>query len=77
MGFQGDANRRNGEPCRVPVAHHLLVNLKSFSYNSVGEDTDIFFSLYDLREGRAIRWEESRPRLLERTTDVLIGWFSD
>ncbi|XP_068598199.1 dedicator of cytokinesis protein 3 [Brachionichthys hirsutus] len=53
--IQGDANRqRHGEPCRVPVAHHLLVNLKSFTYNSVGEDTDIFFSLYDLREGKTI-----------------------
>lgn len=55
-GFQGDgARQRHGEPCRVPVPHHLLVNLKSFTYNSVGEDTDIFFSLYDLREGRTIR----------------------
>uniref|UniRef100_A0AAQ5ZQI3 Dedicator of cytokinesis 3 n=1 Tax=Amphiprion ocellaris TaxID=80972 RepID=A0AAQ5ZQI3_AMPOC len=24
---------RHGEPCRVPVPHHLLVNLKSFTYN--------------------------------------------
>ncbi|RVE72625.1 hypothetical protein OJAV_G00039410 [Oryzias javanicus] len=52
---QGDNNKqRHGEPCRVPVPHHLLVNLKSFSYNSIGEDTDIFFCLYDLREGKAI-----------------------
>ncbi|XP_034063839.1 dedicator of cytokinesis protein 3-like, partial [Gymnodraco acuticeps] len=46
--------QRHGEPCRVPVPHHLLVNLKSFTYNSIGEDTDIFFSLYDLREGKTI-----------------------
>ncbi|KAK5934693.1 hypothetical protein CgunFtcFv8_015065 [Champsocephalus gunnari] len=46
--------QRQGEPCRVPVPHHLLVNLKSFTYNSIGEDTDIFFSLYDLREGKTI-----------------------
>ncbi|KAM7401548.1 hypothetical protein PAMP_016855 [Pampus punctatissimus] len=53
---QGDNTRqRHGEPCRVPVPHHLLVNLKSFTYNSIGEDTDIFFSLYDLREGKTIR----------------------
>ncbi|XP_035518551.1 dedicator of cytokinesis protein 3-like [Morone saxatilis] len=53
---QGDGTRqRHGEPCRVPVPHHLLVNLKSFTYNSIGEDTDIFFSLYDLREGKTIR----------------------
>uniref|UniRef100_A0A669EPB4 Dedicator of cytokinesis 3 n=1 Tax=Oreochromis niloticus TaxID=8128 RepID=A0A669EPB4_ORENI len=45
---------RHGEPCRVPVPHHLLVNLKSFTYNSIGEDTDIFFSLYDLREGKTL-----------------------
>ncbi|XP_076740478.1 dedicator of cytokinesis protein 3 isoform X3 [Maylandia zebra] len=52
---QGDnARQRHGEPCRVPVPHHLLVNLKSFTYNSIGEDTDIFFSLYDLREGKTL-----------------------
>uniref|UniRef100_A0A3Q0RDM2 Dedicator of cytokinesis 3 n=1 Tax=Amphilophus citrinellus TaxID=61819 RepID=A0A3Q0RDM2_AMPCI len=52
---QGDNTRqRHGEPCRVPVPHHLLVNLKSFTYNTIGEDTDIFFSLYDLREGKTI-----------------------
>ncbi|XP_034725347.1 dedicator of cytokinesis protein 3-like [Etheostoma cragini] len=54
---QGDSTRqRPGEPGRVPVPHHLLVNLKSFTYNSIGEDTDIFFSLYDLREGKTIRY---------------------
>ncbi|XP_034021811.1 dedicator of cytokinesis protein 3-like [Thalassophryne amazonica] len=52
---QPDGTRhRHGEPGRVPVAHHLLVNLKSFTYSSIGEDTDIFFSLYDLREGKTI-----------------------
>ncbi|XP_078803962.1 dedicator of cytokinesis protein 3 isoform X5 [Oryzias latipes] len=52
---QSDNNKqRHGEPGRVPVPHHLLVNLKSFSYNSIGEDTDVFFCLYDLREGKAI-----------------------
>uniref|UniRef100_A0AAX7TPX1 Dedicator of cytokinesis 3 n=1 Tax=Astatotilapia calliptera TaxID=8154 RepID=A0AAX7TPX1_ASTCA len=55
MVSQGDnARQRHGEPCRVPVPHHLLVNLKSFTYNSIGEDTDIFFSLYDLREGKTL-----------------------
>uniref|UniRef100_A0A672Z8Y3 Dedicator of cytokinesis 3 n=1 Tax=Sphaeramia orbicularis TaxID=375764 RepID=A0A672Z8Y3_9TELE len=48
------SRQRHGEPCRVPVPHHLLVNLKSFTYNSIGEDTDIFFSLYDLREAKTI-----------------------
>ncbi|XP_066526496.1 dedicator of cytokinesis protein 3 isoform X4 [Hoplias malabaricus] len=52
---QGDSVRqRHGEACRIPVPHHLFVNLKSFTYNTIGEDTDIFFSLYDLREGRHI-----------------------
>ncbi|KAJ7999325.1 hypothetical protein DPEC_G00193210 [Dallia pectoralis] len=39
---------------RIPVPHHLLVSLKSFTYNTIAEDTDIFFSLYDLREGKQI-----------------------
>lgn len=60
VDLQGDGTRqRHGEPCRVPVPHHLLVNLKSFTYNSIGEDTDIFFSLYDLREAKTIRWERT------------------
>uniref|UniRef100_A0A8K9V583 Dedicator of cytokinesis 3 n=1 Tax=Oncorhynchus mykiss TaxID=8022 RepID=A0A8K9V583_ONCMY len=42
------------EPCRIPVPHHLFVSLKSFTYNTMGEDTDVFFSLYDLREGKQI-----------------------
>uniref|UniRef100_A0A8C2KXH7 Dedicator of cytokinesis 3 n=1 Tax=Cyprinus carpio TaxID=7962 RepID=A0A8C2KXH7_CYPCA len=42
--------QRHGDSCRMPVPHHLFVNLKSFTYNTIGEDTDIFFSLYDLRE---------------------------
>uniref|UniRef100_A0A8C7DDD3 Dedicator of cytokinesis 3 n=1 Tax=Oncorhynchus kisutch TaxID=8019 RepID=A0A8C7DDD3_ONCKI len=42
------------EPCCIPVPHHLFINLKSFTYNTMGEDTDIFFSLYDLREGKQI-----------------------
>uniref|UniRef100_A0A3B4D5M2 Dedicator of cytokinesis 3 n=1 Tax=Pygocentrus nattereri TaxID=42514 RepID=A0A3B4D5M2_PYGNA len=52
---QGDSVRqRHGDACRIPVPHHLFVNLKSFTYNTIGEDTDIFFSLYDLREGKHI-----------------------
>ncbi|GAA6106955.1 dedicator of cytokinesis protein 3 isoform X2 [Tachysurus ichikawai] len=46
--------QRHGDAGRVPVPHHLFVNLKSFTYNTIGEDTDIFFSLYDLREGKHI-----------------------
>ncbi|KAK1799712.1 hypothetical protein P4O66_006243 [Electrophorus voltai] len=52
---QGDGVRqRHGDICRVPVPHHLFLNLKSFTYNTIGEDSDIFFSLYDLREGKHI-----------------------
>ncbi|XP_036386758.1 dedicator of cytokinesis protein 3 isoform X6 [Megalops cyprinoides] len=52
---QGDSVRqRHGEACRIPVPHHLFVSLKSFTYNTIGEDTDIFFSLYDMREGKQI-----------------------
>uniref|UniRef100_A0A8C2IFD8 Dedicator of cytokinesis 3 n=1 Tax=Cyprinus carpio TaxID=7962 RepID=A0A8C2IFD8_CYPCA len=49
--YKMDGGRqRHGDSCRMPVPHHLFVNLKSFTYNTIGEDTDIFFSLYDLRE---------------------------
>uniref|UniRef100_A0AAZ3SIS4 Dedicator of cytokinesis 3 n=1 Tax=Oncorhynchus tshawytscha TaxID=74940 RepID=A0AAZ3SIS4_ONCTS len=53
---QADSVRRGHgvEPCCIPVPHHLFINLKSFTYNTMGEDTDIFFSLYDLREGKQI-----------------------
>uniref|UniRef100_A0A8C1XPI6 Dedicator of cytokinesis 3 n=1 Tax=Cyprinus carpio TaxID=7962 RepID=A0A8C1XPI6_CYPCA len=53
--YKMDSGRqRHGDSCRMPVPHHLFVNLKSFTYNTIGEDTDIFFSLYDLREGRML-----------------------
>ncbi|KAF3690419.1 Dedicator of cytokinesis protein 3 Modifier of cell adhesion Presenilin-binding protein [Channa argus] len=71
---QGDSTRRHGEPCRVPVPHHLLVNLKSFTYNSIGEDTDIFFSLYDLREGKTIRcnneneWHQIHENIIRKSS---------
>ncbi|KAI7791389.1 putative dedicator of cytokinesis protein 3, partial [Triplophysa rosa] len=51
---QDGGRQRHGDSCRMPVPHHLFVNLKSFTYNTIGEDTDIFFSLYDLREGKQI-----------------------
>ncbi|XP_036388838.1 dedicator of cytokinesis protein 3-like isoform X2 [Megalops cyprinoides] len=52
---QGDSVRqRHGDTCRVLVAHHLFLSLKSFTYNTIGEDTDIFFCLYDNREARPI-----------------------
>lgn len=55
---QGDSLRqRHGEASHVPVPHHLFMNLKNSS-NTIGEDMDIFFSLYDLREGKHIRWGE-------------------
>ncbi|KAI4824512.1 hypothetical protein KUCAC02_013016 [Chaenocephalus aceratus] len=52
---QGDSTRqRHGDGCRVPVSHHLFINLKSFTYNSISEDADVFFSLYDTREAKQI-----------------------
>ncbi|KAJ8400882.1 hypothetical protein AAFF_G00392360 [Aldrovandia affinis] len=52
---QGDSVRQHhGEVCHIPVPHNLFVSLKSFTYNTIGEDTDIFFSLYDMREGKQI-----------------------
>ncbi|MGH0154960.1 UNVERIFIED_CONTAM: hypothetical protein FKN15_051224, partial [Acipenser sinensis] len=52
---QGDSMRqRHGEACRIPIPHHLFLNLKSFTYNTIGEDTDVFFSLFDMREGKQI-----------------------
>uniref|UniRef100_A0A3Q1BPJ7 C2 DOCK-type domain-containing protein n=1 Tax=Amphiprion ocellaris TaxID=80972 RepID=A0A3Q1BPJ7_AMPOC len=46
--------QRHGDGCRVPVSHHLFINLKSFTYNSISEDADVFFSLYDTREAKQI-----------------------
>ncbi|XP_061903202.1 dedicator of cytokinesis protein 3-like isoform X3 [Entelurus aequoreus] len=54
---QADLNGRQklgGDASKAPVAHHLLVKLKSFTSNNIGEDTDIFVSLYDFREGKTI-----------------------
>ncbi|XP_030100038.1 dedicator of cytokinesis protein 3 isoform X10 [Mus musculus] len=45
---------RHGETCRMPVPHHFFFSLKSFTYNTIGEDSDVFFSLYDMREGKQI-----------------------
>uniref|UniRef100_A0A671Y5L0 Dedicator of cytokinesis 3 n=1 Tax=Sparus aurata TaxID=8175 RepID=A0A671Y5L0_SPAAU len=51
----GDSTRqRHGDGCRVPVSHHLFINLKSFTYNSISEDADVFFFLYDTREAKQI-----------------------
>lgn len=60
---QGDSMRqRHGDGCRVPVSHHLFINLKSFTYNSISEDADVFFSLYDSREAKQIRYTEESQR---------------
>ncbi|KAB0362491.1 hypothetical protein FD754_006647, partial [Muntiacus muntjak] len=48
---------RHGESCRIPVPHHFFLSLKSLTYNTIGEDTDVFFSLYDMREGKQISSE--------------------
>uniref|UniRef100_A0A8C7SYC2 Dedicator of cytokinesis 3 n=1 Tax=Oncorhynchus mykiss TaxID=8022 RepID=A0A8C7SYC2_ONCMY len=52
---QGDNMRqRHGDGCHVPVQHHLFINLKSFTYNTISEDADVFFSLYDTRDNKQI-----------------------
>ncbi|KAL4646337.1 dedicator of cytokinesis protein 3-like isoform X1 [Arapaima gigas] len=43
-----------GDSVRVSVPHHLLVTLKSFTHNTINEDIDIFFSLFDIRESKQI-----------------------
>uniref|UniRef100_A0A3P9JKJ7 Dedicator of cytokinesis 3 n=1 Tax=Oryzias latipes TaxID=8090 RepID=A0A3P9JKJ7_ORYLA len=48
------SKQRHGDGCRVPVSHHLFINLKSFTYNSISEDADVFFFLYDTREAKQI-----------------------
>lgn len=50
--FQG---QRHGDGYRIPIAHHLFLNLKNFTYNSINEDVEVFFSLYDARENKCIR----------------------
>ncbi|ELV10406.1 Dedicator of cytokinesis protein 3 [Tupaia chinensis] len=52
---------RHGETCRMPVPHHFFLSLKSFTYNTIGEDTDVFFSLYDMREGKQVRCASPPP----------------
>lgn len=47
--------QRHGDGYRVPIAHHLFLNLKNFTYNSINEDVEVFFSLYDARENKCIR----------------------
>uniref|UniRef100_A0A8C5DA76 Dedicator of cytokinesis protein 3-like n=1 Tax=Gouania willdenowi TaxID=441366 RepID=A0A8C5DA76_GOUWI len=62
---QGDSMRqRHGDGCRVPVSHHLFINLKSFTYNSISEDADVFFSLYDTREAKQIRYTQESLKFL-------------
>ena len=53
--------QRHGDGCRVPVLHHLFINLKSFTYNTISEDADVFFSLYDTREAKQIRYGGGTP----------------
>ncbi|KAE8611915.1 hypothetical protein XENTR_v10012636 [Xenopus tropicalis] len=51
---QADTLRQRHKESRAPVPHHLLLNLKSFTHTNIGEDVDLFFSLYDMREARQI-----------------------
>lgn len=47
--------QRHGDGYRIPITHHLFLNLKNFTYNSINEDVEVFFSLYDARENKCIR----------------------
>uniref|UniRef100_A0A674AW66 Dedicator of cytokinesis 3 n=1 Tax=Salmo trutta TaxID=8032 RepID=A0A674AW66_SALTR len=51
---QPSTSLRHGDGCRVPVQHHLFINLKSFTYNTISEEADVFFSLYDTRDNKQI-----------------------
>ncbi|XP_077307186.1 LOW QUALITY PROTEIN: dedicator of cytokinesis protein 3 [Lithobates pipiens] len=53
-GKETDTLRQRHKEPRAPVPHHLLLNLKSFTHSNIGEDVDLFFSLYDMREARQI-----------------------
>ncbi|XP_040214665.1 dedicator of cytokinesis protein 3 isoform X1 [Rana temporaria] len=53
-GKEADTLRHRHKEPRAPVPHHLLLNLKSFTHSNIGEDVDLFFSLYDMREARQI-----------------------
>ncbi|MBZ3881009.1 Dedicator of cytokinesis protein 3 [Sciurus carolinensis] len=65
---------RHGETCRMPVPHHFFFSLKSFTYNTIGEDTDVFFSLYDMRECKQIRcnneseWAQIHENIIRKSS---------
>ncbi|XP_064422203.1 dedicator of cytokinesis protein 3 isoform X2 [Latimeria chalumnae] len=75
--------QRHGEACRIPVPHHLFLTLKSFTYNTIGEDNDIFFSLYDVREGKQIserfmvRLNKNGGSKISEKADRLCALFTD
>uniref|UniRef100_S4RIE1 Dedicator of cytokinesis N-terminal domain-containing protein n=1 Tax=Petromyzon marinus TaxID=7757 RepID=S4RIE1_PETMA len=50
-----EGRSRSEQLARPPLPHHLHLSLKSFGYNIYGEDVDLYFSLYDGREGRPVR----------------------
>jgi hypothetical protein len=49
------------------VQHHLFINLKSFTYNTISEDADVFFSLYDTRDNKQIRSLHAQSTLYTHT----------
>ncbi|XP_078730963.1 dedicator of cytokinesis protein 3 isoform X3 [Lampetra fluviatilis] len=51
---QSEGRSRSEQLARPPLPHHLHLSLKSFGYNIYGEDVDLYFSLYDGREGRPV-----------------------
>ncbi|XP_062855261.1 dedicator of cytokinesis protein 3-like [Trichomycterus rosablanca] len=46
--------QQHGDGWRMPITHHLFLNLKNFTYSSIGEDIEVLFSLYDGHESKYI-----------------------
>uniref|UniRef100_A0AAR2LPT8 Dedicator of cytokinesis 3 n=1 Tax=Pygocentrus nattereri TaxID=42514 RepID=A0AAR2LPT8_PYGNA len=69
------SGQRHGDGSRTLIAHHLFLNLKSFTYNSISEDTEVFFSLYDARESKYISVLECRAKYFVYLTVFLLCWF--
>ncbi|XP_049589605.1 dedicator of cytokinesis protein 3 isoform X3 [Syngnathus scovelli] len=79
----GSQRHDSVQPCRAPVVHHLLLNMKTSTCNSIGEDSDIFFWLYDSREAKSIsekfmvRLNKNGEPKKSREVDGLCALFTD
>ncbi|MGH0125965.1 UNVERIFIED_CONTAM: hypothetical protein FKN15_078427 [Acipenser sinensis] len=50
-----EQRHRKKEPPVLASTHHLFVQMKSLMSSNLGEELEVFFSLYDSRENRPIR----------------------